>query len=315
MLRSTRLLTGFVVCATPFLIGAAKPKPTPQPFIPALAYKYGATDIRLSNADGSQAVLLVRKPKGDGIMWLSLAPLNSRKVAFIESTGAGTIRSLRIASWDSQNGAITVNLDQQPIISSQTSGMLLASLDFSPDGTMLAVLSSDYDTTTELRFFDVASRHQVGVTFQLSELATSLSWRASNDSVLLRGTGGVSEFKPEPGFNQGLESHLFDEPNQVSELQAFNGTSAAVILPYKNATAPGGTVQRWDGTVQQNGQPVLFPIADGIWPSLSCDNSQMIYAEMGAHRRVYVLTLATSAKAFFSQDSNVQRMAYPKSCD
>ena len=310
MHRFTRIFGSLSICAAPFLLVAAKPAPAPAPFVPALAYKYGPEEIRLSNADGTQAVLLVRKPRGDSILWLSLAPLSQRRAAYIEATNSGTVRSLRIVSWAQQaTGGLAITIDAQPMLASQNTGMALADVDFSPDGSQLAVLLTDYNSNSELRLFDVASRQQVGQAIPLIGQAMSLSWRPSDNSILLRGPNGVFSYK------NGTQTHLFDEPNQGSELDAFNGTALDVILPYKDYPIQGNLVQRWDGLTVNGGSPVLTMItANGIWPNMSCDNSRMIYTELGAKRTAYNLVLATGAKVFFSKDSNVQRMTYPNSC-
>ena len=309
MHRPTRILTALVACAAPLLIGAAKPKPAPAPFVPALAYKYGPEEIRLSNMGGSQAVLLVRKPRGDGILWLSLAPLSQGRVAYIEATNSGTVRSLRIVSFAPQStGGLAVTIDAQPMLTGPSNVVTLAGIDFSPDGTQLAVLSSDYGTHSELRIFDVASRQQVGETISLAEIATSLTWRGWDNAILLRSAAAMSAYK------DGVETKLFDGNNQTSEPEAFNGTSPDVLLPFKDYPTQGNFLFRWDGVTINGGMPALTAMPTGLYASMSCDNARMIYSELGPTRTVYNLNLATGAKVFFSKDSSIQRMSYPKSC-
>lgn len=307
---SSRILGSVAIVAAPFLLMAAKPSPTPSPFVPALAYKYGPEEIRLSNAEGTQAVLLVRKPRGDGILWLALAPLSQRRVAYIESSNNATVRSLRIVSWAPQaTGGLAVTIDPQPMLVTDNTGLLLADLDFSPDGSQVAALLSDYDSHSELRLFDVATRQQIGGAITLSQQATSLSWRTMDNAILLGAPTGFSLYK------DGLQQVLFDGPSPGSDFDAFNGAAADVVLPYKDYPVQGNSIQRWDGASVSGEKAVLSTLVpNGIWPNMSCDNSRMIYTEMGAKRTAYNLVLATGAKVFFSKDSNVQRMTYPNSC-
>jgi hypothetical protein len=305
---NSKLLIGFVGCAAPFLIGA-KPAPAPQPFVPALAYKYASQEIRLSNADGSQAVLLARSPSGTQPLFLSIAPISKRQVAFIEGYG-GTARSVRLVSWTQQSlgGPLTVSIDPQPLFSlSGSDGLLLNDLDYSPDGTKLAVLATDYQARAELRIFDIATRSQIGDTIAVSQSPSSLAWRPSDGAILLRGPAGLSSYK------DGVHTALFSTSNQTNPFDTFNGSSSELMLPYKG-DVPNGPTYRWDGVTVTGGQPVLTKIIDGLGWSISCDNARMIFTEIGAKRTAYNLVLATGQKVFFSKDSNVQRMEYPNSC-
>lgn len=114
-------------------------------------------------------------------------------------------------------------------------------------------------------------------------------------------------------YKDGVQTVLFESDN-FSEFDTFNGSSPKVVLPYKDYLVPGNTIQLWDGQTVSNGQPVLTKIADGIGGSISCDNSRMIYTELGAKRSVYNLVFDTGTRILFSRDSNVQRMTYPGSC-
>ena len=119
MRRTTRVVATLIGGVSAFLLGAAKPaNPPPAPFVPALAYKYGSQDIRLANADGSQAVLLVRRPSGSQPLWLAIAPLSKRQVAYIDGTD-GFVREVRLVSWTqaANGGSLAVTVDPQPMTS------------------------------------------------------------------------------------------------------------------------------------------------------------------------------------------------------
>jgi hypothetical protein len=305
--RSATLKLAFAACAAAFSIGAAKTAPAP-PFVPALAYKYGSQELRLANADGSQAVLLARFPAGTSPLWLSIAPISKRQVAYIEGYG-GSTRSVRIINWTQATvgGPLTVTVDAQPILSlSGSDGLVLTGLDYSPDGTRLAILATDSQARTELRFFDVATRSQVGDAVPLQRVASTLAWRPSDGAILLRGTQGMAQYK------DGIETPLFGG-NQTTDFDTFNGTSADVILPY-SGTAPGGSTWRWDGATVNADGPALTKLADGLGWSVSCDNSRMIYKDFALRQATYSLVFGTGEKILFSKDSSVQRVEYPNSC-
>ena len=310
MIRSKPLLVALSLsAAAAVLIGAAKPvSPPAAPFVPALAYKYGSQDIRLANADGSQAVLLVRRPSGSQPLWLAIAPISKRQVAYIDGTD-GFVRAVRTVSWTqaANGGSLTVAVDPEPLITRGPSdGIELRGLDYSPDGTQLAVLATDSVSRTELRFFDIATRAQIGETILLPQLAQGLSWRSSDNSILLRGTQGMSSFK------NGVQTSLFGG-NTGTEFDAFNGGAPEVMLPY-SGPGPGGTAYRWDGVTVTGDEPLLTQLVVGLGWSVSCDNSRLIYTDFAARRASFNMILATGEKVPFSKDSSVQRMEYPNSC-
>jgi hypothetical protein len=306
MIRSKPLLAA--LCATTALLtGAAKPTPQPTSFTPALSYLYNGQEIRLANADGSAAALLVRIPTGSqaySILYHALAPLGQRQAAFVE-TPSNTVKTLRMVSWTqpTPGGPLSVTLDPTPLFTISGYGAYISSLDYSHDGTRLAVLSNINGTAFELRIFDTASRTLIGDPIPLAQEAWNLRWR-SDGSILLLGEPGASSFKDgvqTPLFT-GIESAPFD---------TFNAGSQSALF---SKHQPGGAIQLWDGVSLVDDAPVLTTISDGTGHSISCDNARMIFTRLGSRITIQVKTLATGADREFSRDRGIRFPLYPRAC-
>jgi WD40 repeat protein len=311
MIRSKPLLALLSLSAAAVLIGAAKPAPQPAAFTPALAYRYAAQEVRLANADGSAAVLLARFPLAQGltasVTQLAIAPLSLRQVAFIDIS-YGVSESVRIVGWNQAipGGALTVTLDPTPLFTIQGSpAAKITSLDYSPDGSKLAVVSHIDGRNNEVRVFDVASRTQIGDTVPLADFAQVIRWRAFDDSLLLRGSTGVSKLK------DGVQTLLFADP-QGLPFDTFNGPSPEAVFRFHDAR--GNTIQRWDGVTVNSGQAAYTKVTDGIDPSMSCDNTQMIYTRLSPKTTIAVRSLSTGAEQQFSNDRSISFPAYPNGC-
>ena len=309
MIRSKPLLAALSLSVAAVLIGAAAPAPTS--FTPALAYRYAAQEVRLASADGSAAVLLARLPIAQGatasVRQVAIAPLSLRQVAFVDIPSAGS-QSLRIVTWTqaTPGGPLTVSLDPTPLFTiSGGLGAIISSLDYSPDGSKLAVVSNIDGQNNEVRVFDVASRTQFGDAIPLAEFAQVVRWRAFDNSLLLRGSTGVSSLK------DGVQTLLFADP-QGLPFDTFNGASPEAVFRFHDAR--GNTIQRWDGVTVNGGQAAYTKVTDGIDPSVSCDNARMIYTRLSPKTTIAIRTLATGAEQQFSSDRSISFPAYPNGC-
>lgn len=303
MIRTKPLLAALSLSAAAVLLGAAKPLPTPTAFTPALAYLYNGQEIRLSNADGSAAALLVRVAP-NYVLYHALAPLGQRQAAFVESPSL-TSKSVRFVSWTqpTPGGPLSVTLDPTPLMTLSAYGANIAGLDFSPDGTRLAVVSNIDAANYELRIFDAASRALIGDPIPLAQEAWYLRWR-SDGSILLLGEPGAATFK------DGVQTPLFTGIDSA-EFDTFNaGSQSAVFSKHQ----PGGALQLWDGVSVVDGVPVLSTISDGVEASISCDNAQMIFKRLGSRTTIQVKTLATGADREFSRDRYIRFATYPVAC-
>lgn len=301
MFRTRRVAATLLATLPALLLVGAKPSPAPTSFTPALSYRYGYTDIRLANADGSQAALLVRLPPPSGqivsVLQHAIAPLGQRRVAFVDASVFGA-KSLRIVSWTqpTPGGPLSVSLDPTPFF---TIAAEITSLDFSPDGLRLAAVSSINGQNRELRFFDVATRTQIGDAIPLAQGGSLLRWRAYDDSLLMRGPAGLTSFK------DGVQTALFD-PGPGGWFDSFNGAATDVVL--QNLIDGQNLLQRWDG-----GAPLLSTLTSGHHPSISCDNSRMIF-QFGRRDKTITRTIATGVEQTFSTDGSISFPTYPNGC-
>lgn len=303
------------ICAALLASGAAVlltgAKPVPSAFTPALSYVYGGTDIRLSNADGSQAVLLVRMPLGpnttSSILHHALAPLGKRQAAFVYRPALGT-NELRLVDWTqpTSGGPLSVTLDPTPLLTLSATGIEITSVDFSPDGSRIAVMSWVQGRNQELRFFDVATRTQIGNAIPLAISGPNAHYRTLDGSLLMRGTtSGFSTFK------DGVQTALF-YTGAGGYFDAFNGTAADVVI--QNVVSGQSTLYRWDGIAMTNGAPLLTSLTSGYDPSASCDNSRMIFQRVGSRTQTIIYAFATRTETLFSNDGSVSLPTYPNIC-
>ena len=310
MTRKLRLVGAVTVAVSAFFLTGAKPAPTPTSFTPALSYRYAYTEIRLANADGSAAALLVRiAPTGNAVVSIlqhAIAPLSRRQVAFVEAP-SGSTKSIRIVSWTqpTPGGPLSVTLDPTPLFTMSAPYAEITSLDYSPDGGTLAAVSWINGQNQEVRFFDVASRTQIGDAIPLAQDGSILRWRASDASLLLLGAAGVSTLKDgvqTPLFT-GIDGGFFDTFNA--------GSGEAVFLKH---CCGGNFLVRWDGVAPSDGVPALSTITDGVDPSLSCDNARMIYRRLSPRSMFVVRSLATGSEQEFSRDRSITYANYPGAC-
>lgn len=309
-----RACAALALATSAMLLSAAKPAPTPTPsnFVPALSYRYNGQELRLANADGSQAALLVRMPLGPSMSGSvyehALAPLGQGRAAFVYAPNA-TSRELRLVSWSqpTPGGPLAVTLDPTPLFTVAGGlGTNISSIDFSPDGTRLAAVSHNDGQNNELRVFDVATRTQIGDAIPLVEFAQRVRWRSFDDSLLLRGSTGMSSVK------DGVQTLLFADP-QGLPFDTFNGASPEAALRFHDAR--GNTIQRWDGITVNGGQAAFVQLVpNGIDPSISCDNSRMIYTRLGSRTTISIRTLASGGEQEFSRDRGITFPAYPNGC-
>ncbi len=307
MFRTRRVAATLLATLPALLLVGAKPPPAPTSFTPALSYRYGYSELRLANADGSQAALLVRLPPPSGqagsILQHAIAPLGQRRVAFVDASVFGA-KSLRIVSWaqPTPGGPLSVSLDPTPFFT--IAGAEITSLDFSPDGSRLAAVSWINGQNQELRFFDVATRSQIGDAIPLAQDGSVLRWRAFDDSLLMRGATGFSVFK------DGVQTALFDTGNG-GWFDTFNAAAADVAV--QSLIGGENYLQRWDGASLSNGAPVLATIAPGHHPSVSCDNARIIF-QRGRSDKTIVRTVANGGELTFSTDRTISFPSYPNGC-
>ena len=294
----------------PLILGAAKPVPVPSSFTPALSYRYGGTDIRLSNADGSQAVLLVRMPLGPNaivsVLQHSLAPLEQRQAAFVYGPD-GTHKELRLVDWSqpTPGGPLSVTLDPAPLFSITGTGAEITSVDYSADGTRIYAVSWIQGRDQQLRIFDVATRLQVGDPIPLALDGSNTHWRQFDGSLLMRGSAGFTSYK------DGVQTFLFNT-GIGGYFDAFNGTASDVVI--QNVVNGESTLQRWDGTTITSAGPALTTLTQGYQPTVNCDNSRMLFQRNSPRSKTILYTFGTRTETAFSQDGSISFLVYPNGC-
>jgi len=307
-----RIATVLLASSAALALVAAKPAPPSPSFSPAISYRYGYTDLRLANADGSQAVLLLRltpPPTQIGsILQHAIAPLDQSQVAFVDASVAG-VKSIRIVSWTqpTPGGPLSVSLDATPMFSIAGNYAEITSLDFSPDGSKLAAVSWVNGENHEVRFFDVTTRTQIGDPVPLAKQGPIIRWRSSDNSLLMAGgDDGVLSFK------DGVQTQLFTNiPGGFFD--TFNAGSPETV--FTNHCCGGNFLERWDGLTVNGGIAPFATIASGaMGPSISCDNAKMIYTRLSPRLMFTIRTLATGAEQEFSRDRSITYPAYPNGC-
>lgn len=290
------------------LVAAQRPSPTPT-FAPALAYRYtsGSTqDIRLGNADGSAAVLLVRvnysSRNGAPISRFSLAPLSQRRLAYIDNQDPKS-RKIRLVSWSQSNagGPIAVAPDAEPLFSAPD-GFWIGDVAFSPDGSQVAVVGESRDGNSTLRLFDVTLRTQIGDPIPLPYGALYLSWRS--DGALFMSYGSQASV-----YQDGTQTPLWNFPMD-GRADTSNVAPSNVVLSYN------GYLWRWDGSSVQGDAPVLTRLGTPVYSfdvSVRCDDQAIIHRTGAMKRKVFIF--AGGVDQLYSSDDNITFPSYPNSCE
>lgn len=289
------------------LIAAKTPAPNPS-FTPALAYRYtsgNAQDIRLGNADGSAAVLLVRanysQNSGTRITRLSLAPLSQRQLVYVDNESPSS-RLVRLVSWSQPEagGPIKPVPDANPLFTAPI-GFSIGDVDFSPDGTQVAVVGESGSNNSSLRLFDVSSRKQVGEPIPLPYGALRVSWRS--DGALFMSYGTQASV-----YQNGVQTPLWNFPID-GRADTYNVSSSNVVLSHN------GYLWRWDGVSVQGDSPVLSPLGTPHYSfdaSVRCDDQAIIHRTGATKRKVYVF--ADGNDHLYSSDGNISFPTYPNGC-
>jgi hypothetical protein len=309
MARTRRVAVALLATLPAMLLGGAKPAPQPSNFVPALSYRYGGTDIRLANADGSQAALLVRLPTSQGInapvQAHAIAPIGMGRVAFDDSSVAG-VHSLRFVTWSqpTPGGPLTVSPPLAPFFTT-TGNTLIASLDFSPDGTKVALVEGDTSTgaATTLHFFDGVSGAALGDPVTLADGSYDLKWQADGNGVWLRNNTTFSQYR------DGVLTAVFNA--RSGSFDPLNGASSSLVMHVSVNGYP--TQQLWSGGVT-DGAPVTSFLVDGMNASVACDNRRLILQQGIPRAKTVTYEFATGAVRSFSQDGNIAHLAYPNGC-
>lgn len=301
MARLRRSAGALVLATAAVFLSGAKPTPAPTSFTPALSYRYAKQEIRLANASGSQAALLLRLPIT--IHEHALAPLDQGRVAFVTFDSASE-QIVRFVTWTqpSPGGSLSVTLDPDPILRAPPNSYI-NSMDFSPDGTRLAMVIGDGASgATQLRVFDVATKAQLTAS-PFAFNAYWVRWQSDGVGLWARSPAVFSVIR------EGSETALFN--GNRSDFEAFNAGSSSVMLQGSLDGRP--VLQRWDGGITAD-NPVVTTIAEGSQPTISCNNAKMIFLRGTSRSKVIMRDLLSGTEQTFSSDGNITWPIYPSTC-
>lgn len=296
----------------------AGPKPsTSAPFLPEIAYAYymrSSSEVRISNREGTAAVLLFRGGAGQ-VNHIDMAPRSRQMVAFIVDDPAVQYgQRLQLQGWDDIAGKI--NLESPRIL---MSGVGLFELDFSPDGNSIAFGVSDGTDTYKLRIANV----DTGAVREIATLSGApwrLTWSGDgaylfyHDEKQVNGvaqdtiyrvasTGGVPEVI---GVERNIE-HL-DTARQTPA----GGSTGLLLSVWRPELGEIFPIGRWDGTSRDGaGRPeLIFDGPRGLESHYSCDNRSYIYREQGRTdvKVTKIYDIAARVSRTFSTDGNIRRL-------
>lgn len=282
-------------------VAAPRPAPPPAPFVPEVIYPYQGkqyTDLRLSNAAGTAAILVHRGTLSFGAY--DLAPPSRRMATFVSIDANGT-RYLQIRSWiaNASTGAITIG-EAQTLDTSRS----IFLVDFSPTGDRIAYASFVGGNAYDLKVVNLADR--IITTVATVDGPSTLRWSKDGSSLYYATREVVNGIQNMSAFRQpiagGTPQFLFGEAN-IEPWDISRGSDDGLIFlfsrPGWNYLATG----TWNGT-----SVTEIPGLTAGSPHYSCGNDRLIYRSYanGNPGPVKIRTFATSSDVTFSRDQNIK---------
>ncbi len=143
--------------------GPKAPNSSPTPFVPEIGYTYSggnSSELRLSNREGTAAVLVYRSNVSGGVAFFDFAPPNvdgKNRIAFNEKDGSGN-RFLKITTWHyDANGSVKVGTPTTLLQFGTASYPHVVDVEVSPDGRKLSYLIATAQYAREIYVHDFAS--------------------------------------------------------------------------------------------------------------------------------------------------------------
>lgn len=285
-------------------------------FVPSIVYTYSSgnsTDMRLSNADGSAAVLAYRS--SSSIPYADLSPRTSSGGLIAFSPGRRGDGNGRLLRWfyDSSGG-----VQFEPVLINGADKLpdnegVVQEVEFSPDGTKIAYYIST-ETHGEIYVADLSDLTSVvPQVYNIgARLAHGLTWLTTGDriafydcttpcaeqyqvSTLDLGTGGVA-------------AHML-EPN-ITDLDASR-LDGGVLLSFSRPNYDMGFDHWGDGFSSK----LTYP-PRGKGGHFSCDNSKFIYDSYDARGRRGPTNIHTVGvgDVIYSKDSKIQVKDWMPGC-
>jgi hypothetical protein len=285
-------------------------------FVPEIGYTYNSSrssDLRLSNREGTAAILVYRAPIRGGIWAFDLAPQGVNRIAFVEED-ANAAKVLKLTTWRTDEaGNVKVAIPQQ--LDFGTGKDNLRDVEFSPDGQKLAfwLLGNGLDRVSVHDF-------ATGETTILAEGTggRGLSWHPSGKFIYFhRGrSGGNNEVIRIP-TDQGQQTNgvtvaSYGEIHDVDTSRpGTTGDANGFMVSYRSTVDLRINTAFYsdDGTTATLSKIYTGPTG-AVLPSLlghyNCDNTKFIYRISSTRdRHVAYYDIATRQVTTFSTDSNI----------
>lgn len=291
---------------------AGKRPPSTATFVPEIAYNYNSGDygeLRLSNREGTAAVLVHRSSTYAGIPRFDLAPVDVKRIAFTEKFD--TKRVLRFTTWNSTDGKVTVGTPQTLY---EGVGNVWE-VEFSPDGQRIAFWVSG-DGVNRINIYHFADNRIE--TILDGHGGAGLAWHPSGNFLYYHVAdygGHVYRVRTDAGLQpKGDPIVSYGEVSDIdTSRSAATGDSGGFIVSFRNqaqSTEPMKTVfHADDGQTVSAGKIYLdesgAPLA-GYLGHYNCSNTAFIhriYTSRKQHTGYY--DLASRKVNGFSTDNNI----------
>lgn len=297
-------------------IAIAGPKTvTSSVFVPEIGYTYNtsrSSDLRLSNREGTAAILVHRAPTSAVIRAFDLAPRGVNRITFIEQ-GADFAKVLKLSTWRTDDaGNIKVTPSEQLYTGPGKDNLF--EVEFSPDGQKLAfwvsgngfsrVLVHDFGTGTVTPLVE-------------GHGGFGLSWHPSGKFLYYyqAGNGGSNVFRVPTDQGQQTTGTAVAFYGQIHDIDTSRpgttGDANGFMVSYRNpATNRINTAFYTDDGSTATLAKIYNDATGAVLPSLlghyNCENTKFIYRISDTIKRdVAYYDIATRQKTSFSTDSNI----------
>lgn len=288
-------------------------------FKPEIGYTYasGKTgELRLSNREGTAAILVYRANTYGGVRRFDLAPPNvdgKNRIAFVETDSDGNW-FLKVSTWYYDADG-TVKVTTPTLIHSEVGGgnnNTIANPEFSPDGTKLVYLVAP---GRRVYVHDFASGGKTDLLVE--EGGYSLSWHASGNHLYYEDIVDSKRQIFRVPTNQGLQrtGHLILTLAEIADLDVSRPNSTyypdGLFVSFRNTTT-----ERWkmayyadDGVTL--GEQQIFLAKDGsplpaLKGHMNCTGSEMIHVMSNTrHNHKGIYNTVTKEVTTWSTDSSI----------
>ena len=270
----------------------------PPPFVPEIGYTYSSgrnsSELRLSNREGTAAILVHRSNIAQGIPKYDLAPPNVDRrpnIAFIEKDGTGRML-IKLTTWyRDADGNVRVSTPTTLLTTSSATYQEVMDVEFSPDGTKLAYMIAPASLEREIYIYDLLlDKTELLIK---TNSGFSLAWHASGNHLYydtFPDENSGLKFVFRVPTNQGVQSagQLFiSRTGIIGDLEVTRPYSTyyidGLIVSYSEGGANRVAFYKDDGVASP--EPQVFLSRDGSpLPArnaqINCTGSTMLHQMM-----------------------------------